>query len=126
MTTHREPILETFLDTVDGISDKKYQERVWIRAEGPEWDDLGETYNYFFDNGEPIIDEYKKHKLTEVQYKLVVELRDKLNEFTVNCELVKPYRSDEELINLPEWQEIRDLAKKVCKSFNYKQKPFIG
>ena len=124
MTTHREPILETFLDTVDGISDKKYQERVWIRAEGPECDDMDETYNFFFDNGEPIIDEYKKYKLTEVQYKLVVELRDKLDKFQDDYIFSKPYRTEEQFINLPEWQEIRDLAKKVCKSFNYERKPF--
>ena len=116
--------VKEFLYIVDIISDKAYQERVWIRAEGPECYDKSEAYNDFFDLGEPIIDEFMEYELTDTQYKLIVELRNKLNEFTTNCELVKPYRSDEELINLPEWQEIRDLAKKVCKSFNYKRKPF--
>ena len=126
MTTNREPLLESFLDTIAGISDKEYQERVWVRVEGPEWDDMDETYNYFFDNGEPIIDEYRKYNLTEVQYKLVVELRNKLDKFEDNCILSKPYKTEEQLVNLPEWQEIRDLAKKVCKSFNYERKPFKG
>ena len=125
MTADRESVLKSFLETVALISDKAHQERTWVKGEGPECYDMDEAYNDFFDLGEPIIDEYIKYKLTEVQYKLVVKLRDKLNKFDNIYTCPKDYKSEEEHINLPMWQEIRDLAKKVCKSFNYERKPFI-
>ena len=123
MMYRKNEFVKDFLYVVDLISDKAYQERVWIRVEGPECDDLGETYNEFFPFVEVLLDREKNYFFTEMQHKLVVELRNKLDKFEDNCILSKPYKTEEQLINLPEWQEIRDLAKKVCKSFNYERKP---
>ena len=50
----KKQILEFFLEIVEGISDKDYQGRVWIRGEGPECDDFDETVCNFFQDGDGI------------------------------------------------------------------------
>ena len=34
---NKKHIINELLRDVDGVSDKAYQKRVWINAEGPEW-----------------------------------------------------------------------------------------
>ena len=58
-------ILANFLETIEGISDKEYQKRVWIRGEGPEVDDFTETVCHFFDDGDPILKKYKEYSSTK-------------------------------------------------------------
>jgi hypothetical protein len=55
----REQILISVLENIEGIFDKEYQRRVWIRGEGPECDDFDETVCNFFQDGNGIIENYK-------------------------------------------------------------------
>ena len=126
MTHQINEVLSSFLHIVDIFSDKAFQERVWIKAEGPECHDMDDAYDDFFPFVDEILDQHKKYGVLSNQRRLILELRNKLREFDDKCYYVKPYKTEEELINLPMWQEVRDLAKKVCKNFNYKRKPFIG
>ena len=58
-------ILMEYLRNISHIADKKYQERVWVRAEGPECDDYTESICHFFDDGDPIIENYQDYDINE-------------------------------------------------------------
>lgn len=113
MEIDREQILASVLNTVEGISDKEYQRRVWIRGEGPEVDDLDETCCNFFGDADPLLENYKDFKITEAQYLLLKNFRDKFRIFS------NEHDFPEEFINTPEWDKIVEMAKEVLKAFNY-------
>lgn len=114
----KKQILEGFLETIDGISDKAYQQRVWIRGEGPECDDFTETTCHFFEEGDGILEKYKDFGVNLNQYNLLVKFRNQFYKF------VKGPRSGylpQEFIDTPEWAQIMDSAKKVLEAFNYEK-----
>lgn len=119
--TAKQQRLYSFIENIACISDEKYQERVWVRAEGPECDDIDDTVCDFFDDGNPILAEYKDFEITESQYKLLMSLHAKLRKFTDTFGVYSPEKSTEKLIKLPQWQEIREISKKVIKAFNFKK-----
>ena len=77
----RAHILNEFLRTIEGISNKGYQWRVWIAGLGPEVDDYDETVCNFDDDGTGVVEEYKKFGLTERQYKIVKRFYDNFEKF---------------------------------------------
>lgn len=111
----RKQILISVLETIEDISDKEYQKRVWIRGEGPEVDDFDETCCNFFGDGDPLLENYKDFGLTESQYFLLKKFRDKFRVFS--DENYHPYK----FINTSEWEKITEMAKAVLKAFNYKK-----
>ena len=111
----RKQILNSVLETIEGISDKEYQKRVWIRGEGSEVDDFDETCCNFFGDGDPLLENYKKFGLTNVQYRLLKKFRDKFRTFS------DKYYWPHKFIETPEWAKIMELAKDVLKAFNYKK-----
>jgi hypothetical protein len=117
---NKKQILDSFIENVACISDEKYQERVWVRAEGPECDDIDDTVCDFFDD-EYILEKYKDFGITESQYELLRTLHEKLRKFTDTFGVYSPGKSTEKLIQLPQWHEIRDMSKKVLKAFNYQK-----
>ena len=70
MEINRNQILISVLETIEGISDKEYQKRVWIRGEGSQVDDFDETCCNFFGDGDPLIEHYKDFGITESQRQL--------------------------------------------------------
>src|SRR5689334_13605030 len=100
-------LLQNLLDIILDISDKEYQKRVWIRAEGLEVDDFTETACSFFDNGDPVLNAYKKCGLTENQYQILKKFRDQFKAFS------KKHNHEPEFIDTPEWEEIMKMAKEV-------------
>lgn len=119
MISHAEKrqILDSFIENIACLSDKEYQERVWIRGDGPECDDIDETIADFFDE-DYVIKKYKDFGITESQYHSLIQLQNKLREFTDIFCVYAPGKSTEELIAYPQWEEIRDLARVVLKAFN--------
>ncbi|MCH9621388.1 MAG: hypothetical protein S4CHLAM20_08080 [Chlamydiia bacterium] len=111
-------VLESFLETVEGISDKTYQERVWVRGEGPEIDCYYETVNFFFDLGEGLFKNHKVYGISDDQYELLIKFRNKFDEFY----RTQDYYDQEDLVNSDEWQQIIEMAKEVLKAFNYQKK----
>ena len=106
-------MLNNLLEVISGISDKEFQKKIWINGEGPEIDDFTETVCKFFDNCEPVLSEYKKCNITDYQYQVLKEFRDKF-------EIFSDEHSYELLfIDTPEWKEIMEMAKEVLKAFNY-------
>lgn len=106
-------ILNEHLRNISHISDREYQTRVWIRGEGPEVNDFDETVCHFFDDGDPILKDYKEYKITEDQYRLLLQFRERFKAFADENDL------PEEFIDSPEWKRIMDLAKDVLSAFNY-------
>ena len=117
MRVNGEQILQSYLDTIYGISNKEYQERVWVRGEGPECDDFTETVCHFFDDGDPVINHYRDYEITYEQYQLLKKFRDDFRVFS------DQYNEAFEFINTSEWAEIMEKAKAVLKAFNYIKKP---
>ncbi len=48
-----------------------------------------------------------------------MQLREKLDNFIDEHGVFSPEKSTEKLINLPGWEEIREISKNVLKLFNY-------
>ncbi len=117
MKNNRKQILTGFLETVEGISDKEYQRRVWIRGEGPECDDFDETCCHFFHEGGGILEKYKDFGITDGQYQLLYQFRDKFRAFSS----INDWPA--EFIDTPEWEKITEMAKEVLKAFNYQKPP---
>lgn len=111
----KKKVIANHLDTILGIADKEYQERVWIRAEGPEVDDFDETCNFFFDIGDPILESYQEYGLSENQYLLLKKFRDEFEAFSDDNSW-PPF-----FIDSPEWARIMERAKEVLEAFNYKK-----
>jgi len=118
----RKKIIEEFLKTIYRLSDEKYQERVWLRGEGPECNEIDDTVCDFFDDGNPILERYRDFGITELQYKLLIKLHVRLRNFTDTFGVYSDDKSTEELLELPEWQEIRVISKSVLKMFDFKKK----
>ena len=104
-------IVEEVLGDIAHIADQEYQERVWIRGEGPECEDFGEAVCSFFDMGDPVLDDYKNFGVTDSQYLLLKNFRDEFRSF---C---RGHYHPREFINDPEWKRIIDMAKEVVAKF---------
>jgi hypothetical protein len=111
----RKQILMSVLATIENISNKEYQKRVWVLGEGPEVDDFDETCCNFFGDGDPLLENYIDFGLTETQYLLLRKFRNKLRTFS------DKYFRPSEFIDTPEWNEITEMAKEVLKAFDYKK-----
>lgn len=115
----QERILRNFLDNLSYFADKDYQERVWVRAEGPECDDLDNRVNDFFDLGESIFGKQGDYGLTQKQHKVLCAFRDDLDHFLDNP--LSDYNA-KLFIDSPEWTNIIEKAKFVLKTFEFKEK----
>lgn len=106
-------IIQELTKRVVRISDQKYQERVWIRGEGPECDDFDETLCQFFDITDPVLDDYKNFHISDTQYHLLIAFCDKLNTFS------QYDYPPQKFIESPEWKKIMTMANEVLQAFNY-------
>lgn len=113
MEINRKQVVEGFLQNLYRISNKEYQRRIWIEGAGPECHDFDEAVNDFFDDGEPILQNYQDYGLSQNQYRLLKKFHDEFRIFTDNNDF------PEEFIDTPEWKEIMNMAKKVLEAFNY-------
>jgi len=112
----------SFVENIAHISNVEYQKRVWVKNEGPECEDIDDAVCDFFDDGDPILENYKDFGITETQYKVLMTLRRKLDNFIDEYGVFAPEESTERLIELPQWQEIREISKRVLKDFNFKKR----
>jgi hypothetical protein len=115
---NKKQILDSFLKNVACISDQNYQERVWVRAEGPECDDIDDTVCDFFDESY-VLEKYKEFEITDNQHQLLMTLNDKLRKFADKFKIYSPEKSTAQLIQLPQWQEIREISKNTLRSFKF-------
>jgi hypothetical protein len=113
----RKYILAEHLRSISHIADQKYQERVWLNAEGPECDDYTESICHFFDDGDPIISNYADYGIADKQLASLVRLRDELDDFNSNAR----FELGPDFIYSPKWAKIMNSAKDVLKAFNYSE-----
>jgi hypothetical protein len=113
MEIDRKQILSGLLETIQCISDKDYQRRVWIRGEGPECDDFDETVCHFSLEGDGVLEKYKDFNITETQYQELRKFRNEFKNFYHTNDL------PQEFIDTPEWENITKMAKEVLKVFHY-------
>jgi hypothetical protein len=109
----RKYVLNEFLRVIVGISDLEYQKRVWILGKGPEEDDYGETVNLFFDDVDPILNDYRNFGISKDQYQLLRKFRNEFEAFS------DTHYHELEFIDTPEWGTIMAHAKDILKAFNY-------
>ena len=109
-------VIKIILENIYCISNKEYQERVWIRGEGPECDDFCDTANDFFLRCDGVLKDYLFYGLTEKQYLFLKEFSDQLDIFSGEHP-----GSELEFIDSPEWHRITEMAKEVLKAFDYKK-----
>ncbi|MBS0584865.1 MAG: hypothetical protein JSR76_01020 [Verrucomicrobia bacterium] len=108
-------ILNQFLRTIWGISNIEYQNRTWIQGEGPNCDDFEETCCHFFDDGDPILKNYKEYKITDEQYVILLAFRKEFQAFSSLNNWPQLF------IDTPKWTKITERAKEVLEAFNYKK-----
>ena len=108
-------IVNEFLRSIKGISDKEYQKRIWIQGKGPECDDFYETCNRFFPVAEDIIENYTNFKLTEAQLAILKQFYKEFDEFSDENDFAF------EFIDSPWWAKIMERAKEVLVAFDYKK-----
>ena len=116
MEVNRVQIMKFLLEIINDLTDKEYQIRVWINGEGPEVDSFDDAVCNFFQEGDAVIENYKKFHITNKQVEILQNFRDKFDFFCDNNDY------PEEFIDLPEWEEIIAHAKEVLKAFDYNQK----
>jgi hypothetical protein len=115
---NRKQILDQFLKNISYLSNRSYQKRVWVLAEGPECGDIDDVVCDFFDDGDPILENYKEFAITENQLKILRDLHNKLRVFTDTFAVYSPNKSTDNLIKMSEWHEICFLAKRVSDAFH--------
>lgn len=117
MYINRKQILEGFLENLYCISNKEYQKRIWIEAQGPECHDFDEAVCDFFGDGDPIIENHKDFGITDSQFHLLVNFRDEFRSFSDENDF------PEKFIDSAEWKRIMEMAKEVLNAFNFHKSP---
>lgn len=117
MAIDRKQMLISLLETIEGISDKDYQLRIWVRGEGPEVDDFEESSMYFSENEELISKNPHEFNVSDIQLNLLHQLREELDKFYYTIGLEHP---PGDFIDTPEWTHITEVAKEILKAFHWK------
>lgn len=91
------------------IANHEFQERVWVRGEGPEVSSFTEAICRLFDdyNFDDFLDEHwHNFGFSSQLYPMLDELRNRLNEY-------EEKETDAEIVRDERWDEIREFAKVV-------------
>lgn len=107
--------IKNFLvSVIKEISDQEFQERIWLRGEGPEISSADELFCNFFDdiNIEEVMKNYKKYEISNSQLNLLQKLYKLMREYSDNS----PITLDPIVVlSDPKWQKIREFANEVYK-----------
>lgn len=113
----KEEWIQGLLSVAAEFADKNFQERVWLRGEGPEISSWEEAMCRFFDDYDvdSLLEKYAKElNLTTTQHSQLSALRDELNKFGKR---VGDSPTAEDVLNDPNWTKIRSLASAVHDAF---------
>lgn len=106
-------ILLEYLKIISHVANKDYQKRVWIEHSGPEYQAFDDAVCDFFDIGDPILNEYEKFGISELQFDLLKKISIELEQFS------NMYDLPQQFIDTPEWTKITFLAQEVLRAFDY-------
>lgn len=107
-------ILNEYLRNISHIASKEYQERVWIRGEGPEVDSFEDAVCDFSTDSDAILETYQDFKITNIQYQLLGNFKHAFDAFCSEYEI-----DNESMLNHPEWIKITEMANEILKAFDY-------
>ena len=111
MDKRQKNIKKLLIDIIKTISDTKFQERIWVRGEGPEVNSFDEEINNFFDTLEAIdFSKKEEYGLSEKQVNSICMLRDSLDSY---CDTLPLIGDDRKILKDPKWREITSLARLV-------------
>jgi hypothetical protein len=115
----KELIRYCLLDTIKDISRSDYQEKYWMKLRKPDSNSYEEVMKKFFQiyKAQALINHYKEYEITENQLEKLIKLYEALKAYREKKQDVQDLR---EIINDPEWHQIRALAGEVVKVFEYK------
>jgi hypothetical protein len=111
----RDTWLRRILDTTRDLADERYQERVWVRAEGPEVDSSTEALVRLLDDYELnafIAEASDKAWVSNDQLAALRTLENALE-----SHVARDQRSSEAPIANPAWRRIRKLANATLETF---------
>jgi hypothetical protein len=112
----RETWLRRILDATRDLADERYQERVWVRGEGPEVDSSTEAVCRLVDDYDLptfLAEAAKKAWLSKPQLTALERLDVALAHHASNRENA----DDATMIQSPGWTKIRKLAKATLEAF---------
>ena len=117
----RRDIMQTYIKIISHVADREYQNRIWIRAVGPDCEDYDEFINYFFSESESIIKGYKNFGITDAQCLLLAKFIKEIENFD---------RSDrdrlpEQFLRSAAWKKIMGIANDILKAFG-KELPVVA
>lgn len=109
--------LRNILSMVQELSDKHYQEEVWLKGIGNEISSFTEAICGLFDDYDldGFLDKYSSDEyLSESKIKMLILFRDKLNQYLLSKD---QNLSTENLLADPRWHEIQYLASQTMDIF---------
>ena len=111
MSSNRIRLIERLIEALECLSDRSYQERVWIRGEGPEIDDYDEAVCEFSFVVDIINESYRDYGLTDIQHQALNNYKDKFDSFShgLALDLYLPIN----FIDTEEWDVIMNGAKEL-------------
>jgi len=104
---------KNFQDELEIISNAQYQKRVWVKGNGPECDCYIENMCRLGGDYDCLFEAPKEFGYTEEQLNLLTQLWTLLDEYDEPGE-----GTDAEIVNDPEWDKIRQFAKKTLESIS--------
>jgi hypothetical protein len=115
MDTNRDWVIGGLLEDIADISDKEYQQRVWVRGEGPECDDFTEIVCRFFHKADIFIQDPFVFNLSDIQVEVLKNFIKEFEQFSDANDLPQLF------IDTPEWTRITLMAKEVLQVFGYQK-----
>jgi hypothetical protein len=113
----RQTWLARILSAIRDFADADYQERVWVRGQGPEVDSSTEAVCRLLDDYDLpgfLSEGRKKHRLSNEQLAALRALEAAINGYLAR----ENDRSDDAArIATPEWQELRERARSTLAAF---------
>ncbi len=110
--------LSNILTMIEEISDKHYQEEVWLKGVGNEESSFNEAICGLFDDYDfdGFLDEYStENYLNKLKIEKLKLFRDKLNQYLLN---IDDNLCTKDLLADPEWHNIQASASQVLKVIN--------
>jgi len=103
--------IDVVVKVLTEFSSQEFQERVWLRGEGPEVSSYEEAVNRFFDDyaADKLIDvEWRRAGLGRDKREKLASFRDALDAFN---KLLPNAPHPQEVLGKPEWRRVRAAAR---------------
>ncbi|MCB1067978.1 MAG: hypothetical protein KDK56_07310 [Simkania sp.] len=121
MSSNKREKIADFLDLIQNvwcISNQDYQNRIWVQHETQDIvDSFCDTRMYFSEDAEAVLEAYEEGrvKMTDQQHKMLKKLYEMVDNYEPQPEIPFEFRRcrDQQIVNDPNWNKIRDFAKLV-------------